>query len=485
MSSQMYNIFKSSLNTFTMPASVMSVRKNPDGTCGEIRFFAINEIFKKSSYDLFSKMEGGSSVSYEDFDKHIEGQLYTSHIPKEPKFEAIVFDAAWNGKHIHTYVDTTKMYGYWTEDILFPVVAPGCEDEEEPDVKYCQFMYTLNREMDTGKFASVSPDISSFVIKSCLELRNENDFADSINTVIKDLREYTDSYAAAILTVLSDQQKFDVISESVRNDEICIKDIFTHFPYEIVDSWEMLCRETDSIIIKDEADMAHYEKLAEPWVKTLRENDVKSLCLFPLTHNGVITGYLYITNFDVSNMERIKQTIELVSFFLTAEVANHTFLERLEYLSNVDMLTGVFNRNCMNVNVDELAIKLEIFPQPFNVAFCDLNGLKSINDNGGHDQGDKLLVYAADVLKEVFPDDKIYRAGGDEFTIISFDSKPQFEEKIRLLRERASDPEWLYFAIGYYHDESNGQLRLAMRYADEEMYKDKDKFYEKYPDKRR
>ena len=59
MSSQMYNIFKNSLNTFTLPATVMSVRKNPDGTCGEIRFFAINEIFKKSSYDLFSKMEGG------------------------------------------------------------------------------------------------------------------------------------------------------------------------------------------------------------------------------------------------------------------------------------------------------------------------------------------------------------------------------------------------------------------------------------------
>ena len=149
------------------------------------------------------------------------------------------------------------------------------------------------------------------------------------------------------------------------------------------------------------------------------------------------------------------------------------------------MLTGVFNRNCMNVNVDELSIKLEIQPRPFTVAFCDLNGLKTINDNGGHDQGDKLLVYAANVLKEVFYDDKIYRSGGDEFVVISFDSKPHFDEKIRLLREKASDPDWLYFAIGYYHDESSGRLRLAMRYADEEMYKDKDKFYDMYPDKRR
>ena len=90
--------------------------------------------------------------------------------------------------------------------------------------------------------------------------------------------------------------------------------------------------------------MAHYEKKAGPWVATLRENNVESLCLFPLIHNGVITGYLYITNFDVSDMERIKQTIELIAFFLTAEVANHTFLERLEYLSNVDMFSRRYFR---------------------------------------------------------------------------------------------------------------------------------------------
>ena len=60
-----------------------------------------------------------------------------------------------------------------------------------------------------------------------------------------------------------------------------------------------------------------------------------------------------------------------------------------------------------------------------------------------------------------------------------------FEEKIKLLREKASDPNWLHFAIGYYHDADSGNLRLAMRYADERMYKDKNKFYEQYPDKRR
>ena len=89
------------------------------------------------------------------------------------------------------------------------------------------------------------------------------------------------------------------------------------------------------------------------------------------------------------------------------------------------------------------------------------------------------------LIKEIFTDDKINRAGGDEFVIISFDTLENFEAKVAETRERASDPNWMYFAIGYYHDATKGKLRLAMRYADEAMYKDKSKFYDEHPEKRR
>ncbi|MBO5622506.1 MAG: GGDEF domain-containing protein, partial [Butyrivibrio sp.] len=279
--------------------------------------------------------------------------------------------------------------------------------------------------------------------------------------------------------------KFDVISECVRDNEICIKEIFENIPYEIVETWEDLLGETNCIIIKDDADMEFYEEKAPRWVETLRENKVNSLILVPFMHQNTIIGYLYITNFNVDNISRLKETMELVSFFLSSEAANHLIMDRLEYLSNIDMLTGVFNRNSMNVNVDELATKLKVNPRPFNVAFCDLNGLKSINDNEGHHNGDQLLKDAANVLKDIFEGDKIYRAGGDEFTIISFDDEQTFMQKIATLKQEACDPDWLYFAVGYYHDEKDGNLRLALRYADERMYKDKDAFYQSHPEKRR
>ena len=58
-----------------------------------------------------------------------------------------------------------------------------------------------------------------------------------------------------------------------------------------------------------------------------------------------------------------------------------------------------------------------ILPDNTAVLFADLNGLKQTNDNGGYANGDRLLKKAANILKEVFPDGDIYRAGGDEFMV--------------------------------------------------------------------
>ncbi len=482
MTNEKYKRLKEYLSLSPIPSAILSVEKLPDGSCGEMRFVAINEPLKKNYYEIFMSSESDPGISLENAESKIEGQLYNQHVPKEPNFEAVCLKAAWEGQFINTYVDTSKIYGFWTQDIINPIA----EESDDPNIRLCQFSYTLNKEMDTGKFATVSPDIASFVIKSCLELRNEKEFHESIENVTRDLREYTDSYAASIVTIDKEARTFEVVSADVRNNDKDIKKVFSEFSYEIVESWEMICQNTNDIIIKDEHDIRVLEKKAPEWVRTLRENDVESLCLVPFIHQEAIIGYLYITNFDVSSLVRIKETVELLSFFLTAEIANYFFLQKLEYLSNVDILTNVYNRNCMNTHVDELSIKLKLHPVPFSVAFCDLNGLKTINDKDGHNDGDRLLKDAANLLKEIFEDDLIFRAGGDEFTIISLNcTKEDFEKKIEDLKEEACDPDWLCFAVGYYHDESNGNLRLALRYADELMYKDKDAYYEKHPEKRR
>ena len=483
----LYNKLKAAVNTIPLSAVVIAVKKDRNGNCDELRYFAMNDSFINDSIAMFFKDEADIQKSHDEKVKEIEarmeGALYTVNVPKEPKFEDACFRAAWGKEPYHTYVDTTKMYNYWTEDFMIPLNVD--EADCAPDTAYCMFIYTLNKDMDINKYSAVSPDIASFVIKTCLELQSENDFYSSMQLVTDYIREYANAAGASIMSYQNDFQKYEVISGSTI-DSVDIKEIFSHIPFSIIASWERLLQQTNAIIIKGELDLLHYEKEAPEWVKTLRDSNVYSLCLLPLLRHNTVIGFLYIANFKTAYMKRVKEMLELVSFFLSAEVANHLFLEKLEYISNIDMLTGVKNRNCMNADVEEFSIKFKFNPTPFSVAFCDINGLKIVNDNLGHDAGDKLIAAAAEILKEVFKDDNIYRAGGDEFSIISFQStESEFEEKIKRLRELASDPDRLCFAVGYYHDGGSGPLERAMRYADERMYQDKNAFYEKHPDKRR
>jgi len=330
---------------------------------------------------------------------------------------------------------------------------------------------------------NLSADISAFVIKACLHMRKGEDFQTSMNTVAKDLREYTDSYAACILTISRDLYKFNVVGENVKNDELILQDVFDKIPYEVIETWEAMTLENDSIIIKNSDDMAYYEKRSPDWVKTLKENGVDALCLVPFIHQNTIIGYMYVTNFDISRLSEIKEVIELMSAFVSAEAAHHLLIERLRSLSLIDSRTGVFNRTAMNNMVDELAAKLKLTPSPFSVAFCYLNTLKTINEKKGHDEGNILLKEAGKVLKEIFQNDYIYRSSGDEFAIISTTcTEDEFEEKIENLKDIASDPDWLYFTVGYYTDNTDGALHSAMRYANKYEQEFNEEFYYNYPD---
>lgn len=454
-----YETLKTIVNMCNMPSAILSVEKNDDGTCGKILMVATNDKFSMTGED-------------------VEGQPYDLKIPRDPKFEDILFKAAWNNEHYHAYVDTTRLYGYWTEDIVIPINNNG-----DSKIGYCQFIYNLSKEMDSGKYSIISPDIASFVIRTCLNLRKNDDFYTTMNLVTKDIREFTDSFATSIVTISKDLYQFEVISESVRNNLVSIHDIFTDIPYEIVESWEDLISGTDCIIIRNEQDMCDIEKRAPEWVKTLRANDVKSLCLAPFIHQNMIIGYLFITNFDVTQLARFKDTIEMVAFFLASEAAHHIFIEKLRSLSSLDIRTGVQNRNAMNTKVDELAMELKITPVPYSVAFCTLSTLKTININQGHDAGNNLLRDAGKILREVFKDDFIYRSAGDEFAVISTNSsEEEFNKKIDTLKEKASDPEWVYFTVGYYTDATDGSLHTAMRFANQYGQEFKEEFYYTHPE---
>ncbi|WP_029323523.1 GGDEF domain-containing protein [Butyrivibrio sp. AE3004] len=456
-----YDRYKIIAQSSENPCAIISVKKNDDGTIGEIRLFATNEKFSMTG-------------------ENVEGELYTKYLPREPEFEDMCVRAAFNGERLHIYVDTTKMLGAWSENLFLPLKA-----DDDGKTGYCQFVYELTKDMDAGKFSAISPKIAGFVIKSCLELRSDNDFKTNLKQVLDNIREFTGASAACVVSINKEDEEAEIINQSNKGDIFSAANLTMNVPYNIASKWVELVGESDCFIMRDKAELEYIEETIPDWANKLKVENAESLCLMPIQQRKNILGYILVTNFNVDDVFTIKETLEILSLFLSAEMANNQFLKRLEWLTSVDMRTGVRNRSSMNRVVDEYAEQLKWHKTSFGVAFCKLNGLKFLNAKYGHDAGNKVLEEAGEILLDIFEETEVFRSGGEEFAVVCENAdEKEFTEKIERLRKRGSNPEGVYFAIGYSFDNDEGDLRKALRLANQQTLEEKEAFYEKYPEKK-
>lgn len=145
----------------------------------------------------------------------------------------------------------------------------------------------------------------------------------------------------------------------------------------------------------------------------------------------------------------------------------------LEKMAYTDLLTNVYNRNYCEKIMDEM----ETERQPGFLVVLDLNELKYVNDNLGHQAGDELLVSFTQILQEVFPEDCISRMGGDEFAVILSGKtedavKFHLQQLDRAIEKKNKQGSRLSAAYGYayYDGQEETVIRKVYREADKKMY---------------
>ena len=152
------------------------------------------------------------------------------------------------------------------------------------------------------------------------------------------------------------------------------------------------------------------------------------------------------------------------------------YREKMEHISNTDVLTGTANRRAFNQMIKKLWDK----DIPCAIVFIDIDGLKYVNDNYGHSGGNRYIKEVCQILKMNLKEDEfIFRIGGDELLILSKKEDAHICEE-RLLEIRLQFREEMKKKVPYPCDFSfgcvdidkkeNKTINEYLSLADKKMY---------------
>lgn len=163
----------------------------------------------------------------------------------------------------------------------------------------------------------------------------------------------------------------------------------------------------------------------------------------------------------------------------------HRFVASLQSVALTDTLTGLYNRHGFVTIADEQLKLAHRNGNSVALAFIDLDGMKRINDELGHEFGDQALIATARILKSTFrASDLIARLGGDEFIVLGVGIQPAATGRIRkrLLHNLDAHNKSLSvlniaFSVGFasYRPSREAQktIEQLMTEADQAMYAEK------------
>jgi diguanylate cyclase (GGDEF)-like protein len=201
-------------------------------------------------------------------------------------------------------------------------------------------------------------------------------------------------------------------------------------------------------------------------------------------------GTINIDNIEnsLAFTEDHKSIIKYFAEQIGVALKNAQLIEKILYLSQYDSLTNICNRSYCEAQLDILHQECVKNNQSYSLVVADMNDLKLINDNYGHEAGDKLIIAFTDYISSLQEKPEIFgRIGGDEFALVySNKSSTEVIELLENVRSHFSrvpfhynnrDMSNLTFSYGIctYPDEAK-DIPTLFRIADQRMYEDKRSF---------
>ena len=240
-------------------------------------------------------------------------------------------------------------------------------------------------------------------------------------------------------------------------------------PYEVVALWYRMFHQGKNVVIYDLEEIREEDP---EMYRTLKPQGISSLVVSPIVYKDTILGFYGVDNPPSHSLSHISFLLDIIGHFIVCMIQRRGLVRRLERMSYHDQLTKAFNRHALTRTME----KLQYEDIKVGMIYCDIMGLKQVNDTLGHDEGDRLICEAYQFLKERGKGYPIFRLGGDEFMVLC--EGIEYAQLMELVGEisRQDDSGSVKLAVGYaWRGENELDFSQLLLKADQAMYEDKKK----------
>lgn len=252
------------------------------------------------------------------------------------------------------------------------------------------------------------------------------------------------------------------------------KELLQNVPFSAIDWWLDLFIKHQVAVIADLEDIRdEYPEL----YALLRPQNISSLAVGPIEMEGRVVGFFGVDNPDRHMIPLITSLLTVIGYFIAALLKRRDLVARLNEMSYHDQLTGALNRHALAEQYGNLPM------ESVGVVYCDITGLKQVNDTMGHEAGDQLIRSCYELIYGLVGSGLVYRVGGDEFIALCPNcQKDHFYNNIFNLQSVIRQDGY-HIAVGYvWSDKQPLDLEKLIQQADQMMYQDKRGYYQESSD---
>ncbi len=422
---------------------VFKVLTDPFGTVKDMMFLFVNEryaqLVKKTSAELIG------STYYSVVTNRDEDWLKYSYQAAMLRQSTIV----------RTYnSDFDKWFEFWA----VPVYQKG----------FCAFIIhdvTAAKKDEDDKILKRN---SNNLVIGCAKELSSAEFGKGIKKVLKILGESIE--ADRVFIIETQDKEIKAMHEWINGTSSSTLPSKKDFENnDFITMWNSQLKGKDLVVINDTHEI---QKVNNIVYKAVLAGRIQRYIVAKVRDKDDVIGYLVADNYANDLPLNVAEVIESAAIFISYEIRNRKLTSEMMYLGSHDALTGLGNRYALNQTLGLLAgMSVSV-----GVCYVDINGLKTVNDEKGHEAGDEMIKQAANAFGSVFKKKYCYRIGGDEFiAIIPEIEEEKFNELVKKMRNKKVD-----MAIGSVWSKNSGEINKTIQQADEAMYDDKTDYYENH-----